>query len=239
MCVGCPGLRACSRTHCPLTHTCKPPSAFPPPGIHPLQIHFVNFSPKDNSQLEGLLGRYFPPPTTAWLLREMADNRQKGLAVTKAYSYPDLRWAGGRVGGCRRCRHEYKPQCSKHVRVAELRLVLARCCEGSHTFLTAPSPLPPPFPRPRLQQPGGGGAGGAARRAGAAGAAGGLQLPPARPPGQPSLLGARGRKPRPAAPPPAAAEPGSGPVVAVAPAVAVHFTERQKPTLKFRSAAHR
>ena len=59
----------------------------------------MNFSPKDNSKLEGLLRRYFAPPTAAWLLREMADNRQKGLALTKAYSYPDLRWAGGWVGG--------------------------------------------------------------------------------------------------------------------------------------------
>ena len=52
------------------------------------------YSPKDNSKLEGLLGRYFDGPTTAWLLREMGDNRQKGLALTKAYSYPELRWAG-------------------------------------------------------------------------------------------------------------------------------------------------
>ena len=58
----------------------------------------MNFSPKDNSKLEGLLRRYFAPPTAAWLLREMADNRQKGLALTKAYSYPDLRWVGGWVG---------------------------------------------------------------------------------------------------------------------------------------------
>ncbi|PSC70915.1 Random slug 5 [Micractinium conductrix] len=54
------------------------------------KIHFVNFNRKDNSKLEGLLGRYFDGDTTAWLLQEMADNRDKGLALSKAYSYPDL-----------------------------------------------------------------------------------------------------------------------------------------------------
>lgn len=54
------------------------------------KIHFVNFSKKDNGKLEGLLGRYFDGTTATWLLREMEDNRNKGLALAKAYSYPDL-----------------------------------------------------------------------------------------------------------------------------------------------------
>ena len=40
-------------------------------------------------------GRYFDGDTTAWLLQEMADNWDKGLALSKAYSYPDLRWVWG------------------------------------------------------------------------------------------------------------------------------------------------
>ncbi|KAL4428215.1 hypothetical protein ABPG75_002304 [Micractinium tetrahymenae] len=54
------------------------------------KIHFVNFSKKDNSKLEGLLGRYFDADTTAWLLREMGENRNKSVALSKAYSFPDL-----------------------------------------------------------------------------------------------------------------------------------------------------
>lgn len=55
------------------------------------KIHFVDFKRKgDNSKLEGLLGSYFDTDTTGWLLREMGDNRDKSLALSKAYSYPDL-----------------------------------------------------------------------------------------------------------------------------------------------------
>ena len=69
--------------HSPVCHSCP---------ANP-QIHFVDFkSKKDNGKLEGLLARYFDAATCHWLLREMEDNRNKGLAVSKAYSYPDLRW---------------------------------------------------------------------------------------------------------------------------------------------------
>ncbi|KAI7844799.1 hypothetical protein COHA_001679 [Chlorella ohadii] len=55
------------------------------------KIHFVNFhAKKDNSKLEALLARYFDADTCHWLLREMEDNRDKSLALSKAYSYPDL-----------------------------------------------------------------------------------------------------------------------------------------------------
>lgn len=69
------------------------------PFASPPQIHFVNFNRKDNGKLEGLLARYFDPLTCAWLLREMGDNRDKGRALAKAYSYPDLRCGGGQAGG--------------------------------------------------------------------------------------------------------------------------------------------
>lgn len=65
------------------------------------QIHFVNFSRRDNSKLEGLLARYFDADTTAWLLREMGENRNKSVALSKAYSYPDLRSGLGAGGGRR------------------------------------------------------------------------------------------------------------------------------------------
>ena len=39
---------------------------------------------------------YFDGDTCHWLLREMEDNRNKSLALSKAYSYPDLRC--GRLG---------------------------------------------------------------------------------------------------------------------------------------------
>ncbi|KAI3428661.1 hypothetical protein D9Q98_007484 [Chlorella vulgaris] len=54
------------------------------------KIHFVDFKQKDNSKLQGLLARYFDAETTHWLLREMEDNRDKELANSKAYSYPEL-----------------------------------------------------------------------------------------------------------------------------------------------------
>lgn len=62
------------------------------PPRYPIQIHFVNYNKKgDNSKLETLLARYFDGHTCSWLLREMGDNRDKGLALSKAYSYPCLR----------------------------------------------------------------------------------------------------------------------------------------------------
>jgi hypothetical protein len=61
-----------------------------------LQIHFVDFKKGgDNSKLAALLRRYFDEPTAAWLLREMEENRDKALAASKAYSYPELRWGCG------------------------------------------------------------------------------------------------------------------------------------------------
>jgi hypothetical protein len=61
------------------------------------QIHFVDFKKGADTKLGRLLARYFDAPTTAWLLREMEDNRDKGLAASKAYSFPQLRWVGGWV----------------------------------------------------------------------------------------------------------------------------------------------
>lgn len=55
------------------------------------KIHFCQFSRKGgNEKVQALLLRHFDPETATWLMNEMAENREKALALSKAYSYQDL-----------------------------------------------------------------------------------------------------------------------------------------------------
>ena len=72
--------RRCLRTTHPFLH--------PHPYLPMPQIHFCQFSRKGgNEKVQALLLRHFDPETATWLMNEMAENREKALAMSKAYSY--------------------------------------------------------------------------------------------------------------------------------------------------------
>ena len=87
---------------------------------------------------------YFDSDTCHWLLREMEDNRDKSLALSKAYSYPDLRWV------CQAVLLNQPHPLLPHLGVprrSRLHCWLAQ--EPAHPASTSPHGPPAPAPVPR------------------------------------------------------------------------------------------
>ena len=90
-----------------------------------VQIQFAEFSRKgDNAKLAALLRSNFDEQTTAWLLREMGENRRKEVQVEKSYSFPDLAALA-------------MAEPSHAERLAQLRRAKSSC--GTHDYLGSPA----------------------------------------------------------------------------------------------------